>query len=383
MRFFQFIIRNVMRRKFRSLLTGIGVAVAIMAVVGLLGVSNGFEKSSREMLHSRGVDLIVVRAGLGERATSRLDESVGQMIAKFPEIQEVSPLLEDSVKLDTNPIATPLQGYLPSSFALVSFVVRSGGRALTAQDTDGVLLGKYLAESLGKKAGDTLIIEDKPFKVLGIFDGPSLFENRAVVAPLAALQDLMDRKGQVSKFEVKLKPEYAGDQHALDAVRAKIAALADAKGESYHLEPLTTEQFISGSNELRLSGAMAWTTSVIALAIGAVGMLNTMIMSVLERTQEIGILRAIGWRRRRVMRMILGESFVLSLAGALIGTLGAIGLTRLLSSLPWGEGLVRPEISFSVIATGFVLAMVVGLIGGAYPAIRGAGLAPTEALRYE
>ncbi len=383
MRFYQFIIRNVMRRKFRSLLTGIGVAVAIMAVVGLLGVSNGFEKSSREMLASRGVDLIVVRAGLGDRVTSRLDQSVGQLIAKFPEIQEVSPLLEDSVKLDTNPIATPLQGYLPGSFALTNFVVRLGGRALTAQDADGVLLGKYLAESLGKKPGDTLEIELKPFKVLGIFDGPSLFENRAAVALLPALQDLMDRKQQVSKFELKLKPEYTGDQHALDALKAKIVALANANGESYHLEPLTTDQYLSGSNELRLSGAMAWTTSVIALAIGAVGMLNTMIMSVLERTQEIGILRAIGWRRRRVMRMILGESFVLSLAGAVIGTLGAIGLTRLLSSLPWGEGLVRPEISLSVIATGFVLAMVVGLIGGAYPAMRGAGLAPTEALRYE
>jgi putative ABC transport system permease protein len=384
MRFYQFICRNVLRRKFRSLLTGIGVAVAIMAVVGLLGVSNGFEKSSREMLASRGVDLVVVRAGLGERSTSRLDESIGQVILQSPEVAEVAPLLQEMVKLDDDPIGTPLQGYAPGSFALNNLKVDDkSGRSLTAKDVDGVILGKFLAQSLGKKPGDTLEIELKPFKVLGIFNGPSLFENRAAVALLPVLQELLDRQHQVSEFDVKLKSEFAGNDAALASLRAKIAALADPQGNSYHLEPLTTDQYISSSNELRLSQAMAWTTSVIALAIGAVGMLNTMIMSVLERTQEIGILRAIGWRRRRIMRMILGESFLLSVAGAVVGTLGAIGVTTLLSTLPAAEGLVRPDVSLSVILTGFVLALVVGLIGGAYPAIRGAGLAPTEALRYE
>jgi putative ABC transport system permease protein len=383
MRFFQFVYKNVLRRKFRSLLTGIGVAIAITAVVALLGISSGFERSSREMLAAAGVDLIVVRAGLGQHDTSRLDESIGRQIASLNEVAQASPQLNDVVKLNDNPVGVPLMGLLPEAFENAKLQIEPGGRMLTAADKDGVVLGKFLAASLGKKPGDTVEIELKKFDVLGIFDGPSMFVNRAAVALLPVLQTLMDQEHQVSEFDIKLKSEFSGDSAALDRLKAKISALKDEKGNLYHLEPLTTDQYVSSSNELRLSKAMAWMTSAIALAIGAVGMLNTMIMSVLERTQEIGILRAIGWRRLRVMRMILSESFVLSLAGAVVGIVGAVCLTRLISRLPEAEGLVRPDISPTVIFTGFLLALLVGLVGGAYPAIRGANLAPTEALRYE
>jgi putative ABC transport system permease protein len=385
MRFFQFVYKNVLRRKFRSLLTGVGVAVAITAVVALLGVSSGFEQSSREMLSAEGIDLIVVHAGLGQHDTSRLDESVGAQIAALSEVDKVAPQLNDTVKLNDNPVGVPLMGLYADSFNMTKLTdkVAAGGRMLTANDKDGVLLGKFLAASLGKKPGDSVEIELKKFNVVGIFAGPSMFENRAAVALLPVLQTLMDQEHQVSEFDIKLKPEFSGDAAALDRLKTKIAGLKDAKGNLYHLEPLTTDQYVSSSNELRLSRAMAWMTSAIALAIGAVGMLNTMIMSVLERTQEIGILRAIGWRRLRIMRMILSESFVLSLAGAVAGIVGAVCLTRIISHLPQAEGLVRPNIAPDVIFTGFLLALLVGLVGGAYPAIRGANLAPTEALRYE
>lgn len=385
MRFFQFVYKNVLRRKFRSLLTGVGVAVAITAVVALLGVSSGFEQSSREMLSAEGIDLIVVHAGLGQHDTSRLDESVGAQIAALSEVDKVAPQLNDTVKLNDNPVGVPLMGLYADSFNMTKLTdkVAAGGRMLTANDKDGVLLGKFLAASLGKKPGDSVEIELKKFNVVGVFAGPSMFENRAAVALLPVLQTLMDQEHQVSEFDIKLKPEFSGDAAALDRLKTKIAGLKDAKGNLYHLEPLTTDQYVNSSNELRLSRAMAWMTSAIALAIGAVGMLNTMIMSVLERTQEIGILRAIGWRRLRIMRMILSESFVLSLAGAVAGIVGAVCLTRIISHLPQAEGLVRPNIAPDVIFTGFLLALLVGLVGGAYPAIRGANLAPTEALRYE
>ena len=128
---------------------------------------------------------------------------------------------------------------------------------------------------------------------------------------------------------------------------------------------------------------MAWVTSAVALVIGAVGMLNTMIMSVFERTREIGILRAIGWGRWRVVRMILTESILLSLAGGVVGAGGAIALVRVLANQPAVAGMVSGDVAPIVIAQGFAIALCVGLLGAAYPAYRGAQLLPTEALRHE
>jgi putative ABC transport system permease protein len=128
---------------------------------------------------------------------------------------------------------------------------------------------------------------------------------------------------------------------------------------------------------------MAAVTSLIALVIGSIGMLNTMFMSVLERTQEIGTLRAIGWRKSRVLRMILAESLLLSMIGGLVGIVFAWMLMQVLSHSSSVQGLIRPELSLSVVWQGLLLATIAGAAGGLYPAFRGTRVAPSEALRYE
>ena len=123
-------------------------------------------------------------------------------------------------------------------------------------------------------------------------------------------------------------------------------------------------------SEMRIMQAVAWLVSAIALIIGAIGMLNTMMMSVFERTYEIGVLRALGWRKRRIVKMILCEALVLSLAGAVVGGVGGMLLLQGLSHLPWINGLLPGGVAPIVFVYGLVIAVLMGLTGGLYPAIR-------------
>ena len=140
---------------------------------------------------------------------------------------------------------------------------------------------------------------------------------------------------------------------------------------------------MSADVQIRLVQAMAWTTSIIALVLGSVGMLNTMLMAVFERTREIGILRALGWKRRRVLGLVLGESVVLGVVGGVLGTVLGVVSVRALQLSPTARGFISPEMPAGLLGVGLALGTLLSLLGGLYPAIRGASLEPTEALRHD
>jgi putative ABC transport system permease protein len=192
-----------------------------------------------------------------------------------------------------------------------------------------------------------------------------------MILPLDQLQALTDRDGQVTYINVMLEPSMDVD-HAAKVLQA-IESL-DPK-----LLALTTDQFVSTDTRMQVASAMAWMTSIVALVIGAISTLNTMMTSVLERTVEIGILRAIGWRRQRVAKMVLLESLALALAASLIGACLALLGTHVLSRYSMAAGMLTPVIDAQVIAKGFGLAMVIGLLGALLPAWRAASLMPTDA----
>lgn len=376
MGFTTIIFRNVMRRKTRSLLTMLGVALAIAAVVALLGITSGFSQSLLTMYEDRGVDLVVVRAGVADRLTSTLDESIGERIKKLPHVKAAAASLTE---LDVMPI----RGWQPDSFAFEQLHMASG-RRLTAEDAGKVLLGVTLAAEKNKKVGDKFEISAKDFEVVGIFDVKNPIENSAAVMLLPDLQSLMDRTGQVTEFQIAMETIVGdGKTAAVEELRREIEALTDAEGKSLRLTAMPTHDFVSSNTQLRLAQGMAWMTSMIALVIGGVGILNTMIMSVLERTQEIGVLRALGWRKFRIIRLILGESMLLTLGGAVAGSLLAVVLTFALTQFSLVPGMVHGDFSPRVLLIGLAMAIGVGLFGGLYPAWRGATLPPTEALRYE
>lgn len=383
MRFHELLLKNLIRRKLRSLLTISGVAVAIATVVTLVGVSYGLKRSAAEAFESHGVDLVVVRAGTVQRVASSMNEDLAGRLAEMPGVAHVIPALTDVVSLGGEGlIGVPVHGWIPDS-SIWDTVKITAGRRLESDESGSVVLGSLLAHNLGKGVGDEVEIEQKNFKVVGVFETKSVYESGAAVVPLHDLQELMDRPGQVSEFMIVLDTQLANRAAALADLRSRVVKLHDAQHKPLGLTAQETEEYVNNDLEIQLAEDMAWATSLIALSIGSVGVLNTMLMSVLERTQEIGVLRAIGWPKLRIVRMIVGESCVLSLAGAGLGMFAAVALTAGLSRLPAAGGLIRGDTSLDVLAAGLGVAAGMGLVGSLYPALRGASLRPTEALHYE
>ncbi len=372
MHFSRLVTANLLGRPVRSLLTLSGVAVAVGAVVALVGVSDGFERSLRDAYESRGVDLLVLQAGKVQQTMSVLPESLGDELARMPEIDSYSPGLTDVVSLGSEDMlgvtiqAWPRDSPLLDQFKLIE------GKTLVDSGPKSLLIGKALATALDKHAGDQLsVYEGADFTIAGVFESFNVFENGAIIMPLADLQELMFRQGEVTAFTV------IGKQHDRDflvSLRDKIKALRPG------LEVALTRDFAENAPELKIARSMAWLTSSIALVVGAVGILNTMLMAVFERTREIAMMRAVGWRRSRVMRLVMSEALLLALAGAVVGTIGAMALTRLLAQSPSAGRLVSGDISGGVVLQGFVVALALGLLGGLYPAYRAAKLTPIDGL---
>jgi len=196
---------------------------------------------------------------------------------------------------------------------------------------------------------------------------------------LEELQRLMDKKDQVTGF--CLRVEKSGDPE-VDA-RTVDRVIRDVEALDPILDALSAQNHVSSLTQIRIIRGMTWLTAAIALTVGAVSVLNTMFMSVLDRTHEIGVLRAIGWRRRRVVSMILWESVFMSLFAAALGIVCARLLVRFLSRLSIVSGMIDGRIAWHTALEGAVLAVTVGVVGAAYPAFLAASMKPTQALRHE
>lgn len=374
MRFGSLIFRNVLRRKLRSSLTVFAVAIAVGSVVALVGIANGFKETFMEFYQGVDIDIVVVRSGSQRRLTSTLDESLSKRIADLPGVREAVGGLADVVSFpDVNLYVVPVSGLPTDTTVFDHFHVLSGKRI-----DDGlkpqVMLGTTLADTLEKKVGQTVdVVEEEPFEVVAIFESDNVLENGSMIVSLPQLQRIMGREQQISGVSIVLEDDVTDQQK--DAITAAIHEMDSG------LSVRTTRDHVESLSEIQVAVAMAWLTSTVAILIGSLGTLNTMFMSIQERTPEIGILKAIGWERHRIITMILGESILLSLMGGVVGTVSAVLLVKLLTKMPAVNGLIQGQISGAILIQAFSVAAIVGLLGGLLPAISASRLAPTVALK--
>jgi putative ABC transport system permease protein len=365
--------KNLWRRRLRTLLTLGGITMAIGAFVALVGFSRAFEHEWLRMYQSAGTDIAVVETSF---LNTSLDESLGVKINALPDVAQAAPMIFNLMDL-TPDVNALVYGWRADSYELDSLTLLSGRRFRDGQPE--AILGDLLADSLKKKTGDSLSIQGTVFTVTGVYHGGTALEAGAVILPLDQLQIISSMEGKATAFHVRLRPAPPGETQDEYVKRAEAEIEAALPG----VRALPAAERAANNQLVELAHSVAWGTSSIALLIGILGIANTMAMSVFERTREIGILRALGWKGWHVILLILTEATALGLTGGLLGIGVGWGVLRLLSTLPQTASIVSASVSPIHLVQSLLIAVASGLVAGAYPAWRGARLSPVEALRYE
>jgi putative ABC transport system permease protein len=333
-------------------------------------MSRGFEKGWQVGLKARGTDIVVSNKS-GSLTPKPFDASVRDRIAQLPRVAATCNILVEITSVENSDLMI-LSSREWGCFAWNNLELVSGRFAKDANE-EAVVLGQTAAEVLKKKVGDPLQIETKELKVVGIVKGGAIVEDGSVILSLPLLQGIMGSPNQINAIDIQATPSTTEQQ--LQELTRQIEQLIP------EVHAVTVSEHLSHSEGFRLVKAMSWGTSLLAILVGVLGVMNTMLMTVFERTHEICVLLAVGWTRARIIRMVLYESALLGLFGGIVGVaIGVIGV-KVLSATPAIRGLLKPDLSISLLALSVVIAVAVGILSGLYPAWRSSRLTPSLALQ--
>jgi putative ABC transport system permease protein len=372
MTFFGLIVRNLWSRKVRSFGLAAAVAFAVMTVVTLAVTSSGLEQSAAAVITVGKADFTVAQKGSSDLLASTIDrEELARIRATRGVASAVGVLVEIEHIDAANPAFIEI-GINPADLAPFGVkVVRGRPYGLTAAHE--AMLGWRAAANLGLRVGSLFHANGTWNTVTGIYSTGNQFGDSGAMFPLPAMQGYNRVAGIVTLAFVRVRPGASPT-----AVAARIG---------YNLPELTTirtaNQFGRADRTLvYLQGAVNGST-VLAILIGAVIVGNTMLLTLYQRTREFGLLRALGWTRRRTVALLLGESLFLAVVGAALGVALSFLVVSLLARLPVLEGLLQPAFSQSAFFRALYTALVMTLVGALYPTIRAASLSPLEAINDE
>lgn len=400
-------LRALIANKLRAGLTMLGVIIGVAAVIALMSIGRGASAAISNQIQSIGTNLLFVRPGAsqeggvrgqeGSASTLTLEDgealkNIDGIVAVAPEVDSFGQLVYQGNNMNARVLGVTPE-YLDASTASPA-----AGDFITAANVTGrslvACLGSTVASTLMPEQdpiGQSVRINNVPFRVACVMTPKGgtgfLTQDTQVFVPLTTAQTRLGRGARfrggnnIDVLNIKLADTNASDavtQQIGDILRERHRVIEDDFTVVSQQDILSAATSVTDTLTIFLGGIAA-----ISLIVGGIGIMNIMLVSVTERTREIGIRKAVGAKRRDILLQFLTEATVLSVLGGLIGTALGWGIALALGSVSLGNQQITPVVDGAAVILAVAFSIAVGLFFGIYPALRASSLRPIEALRYE
>jgi putative ABC transport system permease protein len=390
--------QSILSNKMRSSLTMLGIVIGVSAVVLLVALGEGFQAGMKTTFENMGASALYISSSTDKavrsvRELTLEDAEALEDSSVAPSIAVVSPTLSKSVSTSygNNSVTVQCTGVMPEITEIRNYTLE-GGRFIFDQDIKArqnvVVLGYQTALDLfagESPVGKSLRVEGNKFQVIGTIEKMGGFAGDSyILMPLTTMQSKMVGGNNVHQIAMN-----AVSPDKVDSAIAEATSILRAR---HYISSGAADDFairdmreVLNSMQQTMAGFSLFLGSVgaISLIVGGIGIMNIMLVSVTERTREIGIRKAIGAKRRDILLQFLIEAAAVSLTGGLIGLLLAMGGASLMGNISLGNVSAQAEISPSIVIIALSVSIGIGLISGTYPAFRAARLDPIESLRHE
>ena len=394
--------RALARNKLRSLLTALGIIIGVACVVAVVGIGEGARIQSEDRLKSLGTNFLMVmpgtitssgaRAGLG--SSSKLSEDdVDAIRREVPSVSYISASIRTVAQViyGNQNWSTSIQG-AQVDWPLVRSWNLASGQFFTEQDDHGAakvcVLGQTVVTNLfgdEDPIGKVIRIKNIPFRVTGVLESKGgstqgSDQDDLVVAPYETVRKKIMGTTAVGQILVSAASDelVTRAQEELSALLRQRHRIAKAADDDFIIRS-QTEMIQQAEAQSKTMSALLWSIAGVSLLVGGIGIMNIMLVSVTERTREIGVRMAIGARGRDIQAQFLVEALALSLTGGAAGIAVGLGIQRIVARFAGWPVAVQP----SAITLAFLFSALIGVTFGFYPALKASRLDPIEALRYE